>query len=113
MNEVAPAREPAGLRKCHAMRAGDGDRLVHQRIVECGLRRPGLRADRRDLGFHAVLALRAVKQSVQVVQRGVERLARQQSPVEHHFAILRDDVVGDPARDARDRETGVAHAADG
>ena len=72
------------------------------------LRRPGFRADRRDLRIHALVALRARQQSVQVVQRVVERLARQQTPVEHHFAILRDDVVPDPACDTGHREARVA-----
>ena len=49
-----------------------------------------------------------VEQSLQIVQRVVERLARQEATVEHHFAILRDDVVANPACDTRHGQTGVA-----
>src|SRR5580698_5135765 len=97
MNEVTSARKPPGLRKRHAVRAGDGDRLAYERIIDWRLRRSSFRADRRDLRFHAMVALRAVEQSVQIVERVVERLARQQPPVEHHLAILRDHVVSDAA----------------
>ena len=48
-----------------------------------------------------------VEQSLQVVQRVVERLAWQQPPVEHELAILRHDIVGNPACDTRHRQAGV------
>jgi hypothetical protein len=39
----------------------------------------------------------------------VERFPRKQAPVEHHFAIVRTDVVADPAGYAGDCQAGVAN----
>ena len=109
MHEVASAGQPAGLRKRHPMTAREMATASRTSgCVDGGLCRPGRRADCRQFGLHAMLALRPRQQGVQFVQCGVEGFAGKQAPVEHDLASVGHDIVGDPAGDACDAETRVA-----